>query len=327
MTATTIVNIGLLVAAMLMSAFYSGSETGFYCLNRLRVWVGAERGSGVARALMNFIRNPRATISTILVGNNIANYAATILFTEQLRHTVLGHRPDFYSSIILPPILLVFCEIIPKSVFQHHSGRLMRGAVWPLRVSAWLYSPLAWLLRAVSRIPHLLAGERQEARGSMVSQDSFKFYLSQGAAHGALSSYQRSMAENILRLGTTTLAAALTPLERAVMVRYDASFEDLREVLAGHRYSRVPVWRSSRDDIVGVINVIDVASAEGSPSASELMRDVLVLEEQTSVAQALTRMRGAKQQFAVVRDGDGRAVGVVTIKDLVEEIVGELEAW
>ncbi len=327
MTGTRIANMTLLVGAVLMSAFYSGSETGFYCLNRLRVWVQAERGGRVARVLRTFIRHPGATISTILVGNNIANYAATVLCTEQLRHTALGHRPDFYSSLILPPVLLIFAEVIPKSLFQHHADRLMYGAVWPLRVSSWVFYPAAWLLRMVSRIPHLLASGRAESRPSIVSVDSFRFYLTQGAAHGVLSSYQRSMAENILRLGSTPVSAALTPLDRVVMVSHDASFEELRDVLGGHRYSRVPVWRSSRQQIVGVVNVIDVASAEGESSASELMREVLLLEEHTSVAEALGRLRRAKQQFAVVLDADDRAVGVITVKDLVEEIVGELEAW
>jgi len=317
----------LLVAAVLTAAFYSGSETGFYCMNRLRLWVRAEQGVAAARALQRLVTRPRDAISTMLVGTNIGVYVATVLCTGKLSETVLGARADLYSSLIMPPILLIFAEIIPKSLFQHHADALMYGSVWPLRVSEVVFYPLASLLRRVSALPQLLLGQRGAPQQPAVTQETFRFYLSQGAAHGVLSSYQRRMAENILHLKSVQVATASTPLERAVMVPQDASWSEVRDVLKAHRYSRLPVYGDGRENIVGVINVIDMAGADEVSSPRELVRDVLSLRHDTSVADALNLFRDAKQQLGVVCDDAGRAIGLVTVKDLVEEIVGELEAW
>jgi CBS domain containing-hemolysin-like protein len=317
----------LLVAAILLEAFHSGSETGFYCVNRLRVWVRAEHGFPAARALQRLVRNPQVAISTCLVGTNIGVYISTVVCTELLRGTPLGPKADFYSSLIMPPILLVFAEVIPKSLFQHHADGLMPVAVWPLQVSRIVFYPLATVLRWFSGLPHLLLGRKRRPQHPLVTRDTFRFYLSQGAAHGALSPYQRRIAENILRLRSVELSSALSPLDEVVMVDREADWDELCPVLREHRYSRFPVFSGSRENIVGVINVLDVASAGGQPGAAELARDPLYLRDDMSVAEALTVLRNAKQQFAVVVDQEQRAAGIVTVKDLVEEIVGELEAW
>ncbi|MFO8008242.1 MAG: CNNM domain-containing protein [Candidatus Brocadiia bacterium] len=317
----------LLVGAVLMAAFYSGSETGIYCVNRLRVWLRARQGMVPARALQRLVSRPRLAISTMLVGTNIGIYVATAVCTEKLRHSGLAARADLYSSLIMPPILLIFAEVLPKSLFQHHAEGLMYKVVWPLRVSEWLFYPLSVLLRAVSALPQWLLGRHARGRGPVVTSDTVRFYINQGAAHGVLSSYQRRMAENIMRLRSVELTEALTPLEDVVMVSADASAETLRELLGAHRYSRVPVFEERGDNIVGVINVIDLATAEPDAGPRELVRDVLRVPRDASVAEALTMLRRAKQQFAVVTGEQGGAIGVVTVKDLVEEIVGELEAW
>jgi CBS domain containing-hemolysin-like protein len=263
----------------------------------------------------------------MLVGTNIGLYVATVVCTEKLRHTRLAPGADLYSSLIMPPILLIFAEIIPKSLFQHHADQLMYRVAWPLRVSEWIFYPLSVLLRWVSGLPQALLGKGSGFRRPAVTPATFRFYLTQGAAHGVLSPYQRRMAENILRLRSMDVTSALTPLEEVAMVAEDASAEELRALLAGHRYSRVPVYRGQRDNIMGVINVIDLAESGASGRPADLQRDVLDLPRETSVAEALSLFRREKQQFGVVTDGEGRAVGVITVKDLVEEIVGELEAW
>jgi len=317
----------LLVAAVLLAAFHSGSETGFYCVNRLRVWVRAEQGIPAAQTLQHLVSHPQAAISTFLVGTNIGVYFSTVLCTEVLRGTTFGHKAGLYSSLIMPPLLLIFAEVIPKSLFQHHAERLMYSAVWPLQISRVVFYPLAVVLRWVSRLPHLIPGHERPAEHPLVTRDTFRFYLSQGAAQGSLSPYQRRIADNILRLHSVNLTSALTPLDQVVTVEERAGWDELCQVLREHRYSRLPVYRGERENIIGVINVIDVAAAEGKLQAGELARDRLCLQADMSVADALTALRNAKQQFGVVVDQGGRAVGIVTAKDLVEEIVGELEAW
>ncbi|KPK66018.1 MAG: hypothetical protein AMK73_01235 [Planctomycetes bacterium SM23_32] len=318
----------LIAACILFAGFYSGSETGLYCMNRLRLRLGVQRGSAAARAVQRMLACPTLAISTMLIGTNLGLYLATVLATEQIRQAGWAVHAELYSGLIMPPVLLIFAEVVPKSLFQHHADRLMGGAVWPLRLSEILFYPLSALLRAISAVPRLLLKAPAGSRRAPFTAEMFRFYLGAGAAEGVLSSFQRTMAENILHLELLRVEAVMTPLVESVMVPEEASGQALLEALRPHRYSRIPVYRGSREQVVGVVNILDVAMAEGAvPSAGELARDAVSLPRWTSVADALAQLRRERTQFAVVSDAAGGAIGIVTVKDLVEEIVGELEAW
>ncbi len=319
----------LIAASVALAGFHSGNETGFYCINRLRLRLWADAGRTSARALHRLVQKPQLAISTVLVGTNIGVYLSTVLLTDLLRRTEwAGMRADVYSSLLMPPILLIFSEIGPKSLFQHHAEHLMYRTVWPLRVSEVVFYPLTLLLRWISGLPGKALRRRSTERRSTVNPDAFRFYLREGAAQGVLSSFQSTLAENILRLRTVDVATAMTPLERAVMIEHAASGDDLLQVLTDHRYSRIPIWRDEPENVVGIVNLIDVALAGGaSQGVGPFVREVPHLRRTTSVADALRKLRQERQQFAVVTDADGNALGIVTVKDLVEEIVGELQVW
>jgi CBS domain containing-hemolysin-like protein len=317
-----------IAGSILMAGFFAGSETGTYSLNRLRLRLLAEQGRPSARVLLAFIRKPRLAISTTLIGTNIGHYVATVLCTQKLAALLSSGRAELYSGLIMPPILLVLAEIIPKSLFQHHADVLLYRTIWPLRGAQALFYPVAMVLRWFGGLPGLLLGGKRQAQRAAFTAESFRFYLSEGAADGAMSSFQRTMAENIMHLKALDVADAMTELERVVMVSEEAGDEELLTTFRTHRYSRLPVYRGERDRIVGVINVIDLASADQLPArAADLAHGVLRIRPGTSVADALRILRNARQQFAVVTDEDGCALGISTVKDLVEEIVGELEAW
>ncbi len=318
----------LIAAGVAFAAFCSGSEMGAYSVNRLRLRLRAEQGSRSATALLGFIRRPRLAVSTTLIGTNVGLYLATVLTTNELARVVTEGRAELLSGLLMPPVLLILAEVLPKSLFQHHADALMSYAVWPLQVLQKLLYPLVLLLRWVGGLPQMMLGRRTADRRPLITPEAFRFYLSEGAAHGALSPLQYDMTHNILRLKTVRIGQVMTPLDRAVMVPEGATPDELQDVMRAHRYLRVPVYAGGRDEIVGVVNVLDVACApEGWSTAGELARGVMSVEQDTSVADALWALRQARQQFAVVTGPDGRAVGVATIEDLVEEIVGELEAW
>jgi putative hemolysin len=318
----------LIAASILMAGFFAGNETGAYSLNRLRLRLLAEQGRASARLLLAFIRRPRLALSTTLIGTNVGHYVATVLCTGTLAAVAGPGRAQLYSGLIMPPVLLILAEIIPKSLFQHHADVLLYRTIWPLKVAQTIFYPVAIVLRWFGGLPGLIFGHKGLPQRAAFTAESFRFYLSEGAADGAMSAFQRTMAENIMHLKALDVADAMTALEHVAMVPEEAGADELLAAFRAHRYSRLPVFRGERDAIVGVINVIDVASASRLPErAGELAHSVLRLQAGTSVADALRILRNARQQFAVVADEEGRALGISTVKDLVEEIVGELEAW
>ncbi len=318
----------VMVACIALAAFYSGSETGFYCINRLRLRLRAGRGEPAAMALQHMVSRPRLAISTMLIGTNIGLYLVTVLCTDQLRQAGFADHAELYSSLLLPPVLLILAEVIPKALFQHHADRLMYQVVWPIKVSGVVFYPLSILMQWLGGLPRLLFGARRSTHRPLFTTDSFRFYLKEGADQGVLSGSQRTMAENILHLKHLDVAATMTPLEQVVMLSEDAPHVELLDVFRRHRYSRIPVYEDSRDNVVGLIHVIDLACAEAAaPTVRDLTRWVVPIRKGTSVADALATLGQARQQLALVTDDAGRALGIVTVKDLVEEIVGELEAW
>jgi putative hemolysin len=318
----------LMVVSIVGSGFFSGTETGLYCLSRLRLRLKAERGGSSARLLHWLAANPKWLISTMLVGTNLGVYVATILCTQWLFEAGLAGRADFYAGLIMPPILLVFAEMIPKFLMQQRADSAMYPATWPLAAAQFAFLPLSLLLRGVSALPHLLFGRTVSARPPALTDTSFRHYFREGVEHGVLSGFQRRAAMNIMRLRSVAVAEAMTPLDQVIMIAEDASGEELLGLFGRHRYSRIPVHGRRRESVIGVINVIDVASVEGgSLHMRALAREPLRLQRGASVADALRAMRHSRQPLAIVTDEQGAALGIVTVKDLVEEIVGELEAW
>ncbi len=265
----------------------------------------------------------------MLIGTNICVYLATVLCTHRLIELGLGRRADLYSSLIMPPLLLVFAEIIPKSLFYLRADTLMYRTAWLLNAFRMLLYPLLAVVGWMGGLVRLVAGKAASAQDSTFTVERFRFFLSEGAAIGIVSPYQQTMADNILRVKSLQVSTAMVPLDKVVMIPEDASVDRLREVLRDHRFSRIPVCSGSRSNITGVINVMDILAAGEAVRGPvrRLTRLPQYLDRGTSVADALYALQKARGQMAVVTDAEGTAVGIITIKDLVEEIVGELEAW
>jgi len=317
----------LMALFVALAGFFSGTETGFYSLNRMRLRFRLRRGWRSARHLQELLARPELAISTVLIGTNITVYLATVLCAKKLGELGLADRADLYSSLIMPPLLLVFAEIVPKSLFRYRADTLMYRAAGALKACAVVFAPVLVVLRGMVFVLKRLVGRESQPAADVFTAERFRFYLSEGAAIGLLSPYQQAMANNVLRVKSLGLRSAMVPLERVVMISEDASREELNELLRNHRFSRIPVYSGRRDNITGTVNVIDLMCAEPDTPVRPLTRHCLSLDARLSVAEALYALQRAHQQMAVVTAHDGAAVGIVTVKDLVEEIVGELRAW
>jgi CBS domain containing-hemolysin-like protein len=264
----------------------------------------------------------------MVVGTNVGVYLATALCTHKLRQLGAAHRADLYSVLLLTPLLLVFAEIIPKSLYQRRANTLMCRTVWPLAVSEVVFYPISRSLRWLSSFPQRLFRSGWVPGQSLFTFERFYFLLSEGTARGILSPYQKTMAENILSLKSRSITHAVVPLARVTTISQSAGVQDLMGLMAEHRFSRIPVCSGDNRRIVGIVNILDVVcNASREPSIPELAREPHFLSAQMSVAEALYSLKGARQQMGVVLDQRENPIGIVTIKDLVEEIVGELRAW
>jgi putative hemolysin len=323
------------LAGFLVSAIASGVETGLYRLNRIRLRLRADAGDRRAGILLGLLRDLRGMIIVCLIGTNIGNFAVTAVATVLVASTgwvAAGTGLQVLTTLLLTPILFIFAEVAPKSIFTAEADHWMYPMARPLRASYTLLRTTG-ILPALSLLSNLVL--RLASRAGVKAADPFtprqrlRAVLSESAAEGIISGYQHELVDRVLGLRERLVRDAMIPFGRVASVAVDVSREAFLEELRRHSYSRLPVWEGRRDNIIGLIHINDVlASQDGSLGLAGLVqRQFVVVPPEMPVGHALYRLRQLRAAMAIVRDAKGRTVGILTVKDLVEEIVGELGAW
>ncbi|MGC9453729.1 MAG: CNNM domain-containing protein [Phycisphaerae bacterium] len=324
--ASLIAWIVLLWAGLVLSAYYSGMETGLYVLNKIRLDLRAESGEKRGRTLRGLLRDPNSFLAILLVGNNLANYATT--FAVSGIAVALGRRQlaEALSMLVVTPTLFILGESVPKTVFRRKAEQWVYRMGWLLYVSRFVFrwTGLVPLVRGFAIM--LMRVTRQQNRElTPLAHGNISAVVAEGRATGTITHFQSMMAERVVHIREVTLSDVMVPMSRVVWAERGVSRRELIDRLRGHEHSRLPLL-DERKQVVGVVNVYDVLMLEDTAPA-EKARPPLILPEEMTVTDALYRMRRARSPMAIVRARDGEHVGIATIKDLVEEIVGELEEW
>lgn len=317
--------------AVLASGFFSGAEMGVYALNTVRVRVLATRGDSVAARLLKLVERYETVVITALVGTNIADYVATAAVTAMLlTQASSATAAEFYATLIVTPLILVFGNLIPKDNFRRNPDRLMRLASTPLTLFAMTvrWSGLLTLLRGLSRklLRYFDPTSADESADLRPRTRALKI-VREGAERGGLSAFQRDTFERVIGLSRTRVSKVMVPLSKTACVPDRVERDALIELVNETHFSRLPVYRGGRQNVIGVLHVFDVYAAERTDGIKEHIREVLRISASDSVPAALRKLQEHHEVFAIVEDRRGNALGVLTIKDLVEEIVGELEVW
>lgn len=319
------------LAAVAMSAFFSGTETGVYCLNRVRLRVRADQNDARARRLASLVERPQELVITTLLGANVAEYLATVCVTALLLHAAAAQSlAEIYTTAILTPVILVFGGVMPKDWFRRESDRLMYPLALPLtwcqRAARW--TGLVWVLgRLTHGLIRWIDPLRLGADEDLLPRARMRRLLSEGAASGGLSRFQRDTLERVMNISRVRLADVMVPRGRAVIVPVETSRADLLRIARMAHFSRLPVYRDDRRRIVGIVNVYHVLTDDEGKPIADHVQEATFLQATETVPAALVKMQQARQVMAIVTDPAGNCLGLFTMKDLVEEIVGELAAW
>jgi len=321
--------VGLL--GLIGSAVYSGLETGIYRLNRIRLHLYAHQNEPRARLLDRMIRDPNRMLGTLLIGNNIANYAASLCIAALLDAAGYTDRQVIVIvAVVLTPMLFVFGEVLPKDLFgsytdqvTYHFARFLRGTellfTWTL------------LLPAVDGINRLLArlfGSEELARLSVHPRRAVTELMREGIGHGLISPYQSDMIDRVLHPTEQTVGDAMVPWASVRTLRAGAPPEAAWALADRAPHTRFPLVEAD-GTVVGVLNIFDVLlhPVEQCPPLRALARTLPRCGRGTALRDALAMLRRQRSAMALVVDPGDKPLGVVTIKDLVEPITGELAVW
>lgn len=327
----------LAVLTMVLSAIFSGLETGVYRLSRLRVRLGAEKGRWRYILLGKAMQDGSGLLLSLLVANNLANYLATSSITYLFLAVATSERmAELLATLLAAPLLFVFAESLPKNVFLYRADALT-AYFGPLlfvvhRLLTWC--GIVPLLKLTSQLFGCMMGSAVPSKTMITSAQSHqvKAILRDTHEEGILSSVQTEMIGRIINVPNLRLNAVMVPFGQVQSLPIRCDRTALLNKLRHHGLTRILVWEGSSPNVVGFINVYDVLSSEEDfDSLYPFLKPIERLDGSTAVTDAIDIMRCKELKMVLVtrarRGGRLSPVGIVTMKDLVEELLGELAEW
>jgi putative hemolysin len=324
---------------IMLGGFFSGSETGVYRLSRFRLRLGVERSRPMYKMLSKIMADSQGLVFAILIGNNLVNYLATTTVTVIILNTKMHEQAAFYATLLMTPILFTFSEVIPKNIFYYRSDTLMPRIVPAL----WLFNKLfvvtgaVWLLKIISHYFTRLFGSSAEASTAISASRAgqIKQIVHETREEGILSTVQNDIINRLLKMPDINIALVMTPISETEMISLNSDRGAVLKMLRRSEYTHLPVYESTRSNIIGFIRIYDVLA--GDSEFKDLRKFVIPLETFTAttpVIEAMNNMRKQNLKIVLVTGQTNtkhkktpRALGIVTMKDLVEELTGELAQW
>jgi CBS domain containing-hemolysin-like protein len=313
------------VACLLATAFFSAAEMAFIAANRVRLRHLAEEGSRTAARYLEDFRRPERVLSTAMMGVTIAHIIASSAVTYALLPALGGWAP-WVVTAALTPVMLVFGEVIPKAVAREWATSLILRLYVPIRWASALLAPLVWATtRVVSGLLRFFGGPGADSR-HFVSREELKALLAMEPDEADVTTVEAEMIDKIFDLGDTTVREVMVPLVEVAMLPETATPADAVALISQRGFSRIPIYAQRETDIVGVVAAMDLLrrGAEAS-SLAELRRPASYVPETKRIDDLLREMQRSRNHLAVVVDEYGGSTGVVTLEDILEQIVGEIQ--
>ncbi len=312
------------VLCLLTTMFFSAAEMAFIAANRLRLRHLAEEGSRTAARYLEAFRHPERILSTAMVGVTISHIVASSIATVVLI-PAYGGWAWLVATAVITPVMLVFGEIIPKAVAREWATSLILRLYRPLTWASKLLLPFVFIANAiVAAMLRLVGGPVPDTR-HFVSREELKALLAMEPGEAEVTTQEAEMIDKIFDLGDTTVREVMVPLVDVVMLPETATVSDAILLMQQRGFSRLPVYGQRETNVVGVITSMDLLRRGGQAhSVVEIMRPPTFVPETKRIDDLLREMQKSRNQLAIVVDEYGGATGIVTLEDIVEQIVGEI---
>ncbi len=326
--ATAWLQLTILVVSLILCATASAAETAFTSISRIKLRNLVEEGDVKAAEIENLLTNPNVFLSTILVINSVAVIVASSMATVlALRFSeTLG---ELISTVLISLVVLIFCEITPKTAAVQNPIRWARVLVRPVRNAAWLLRPIVWSLSAVTNFFVRLIGGQIKHRGPFVTEEELRLLVSVGEEEGVLEEEETEMIHSIFEFADTTVREVMVPRIDMVTLEADATVDEAVDLALQAGFSRIPVYKESIDDITGVLYTKDMLKQlredHNTLPVRDLVRPAYFVPETKKLDDLLREIQQKRVHMVIVVDEYGSVAGLVTIEDLVEEIVGDIQ--
>jgi len=319
-----VIYVWIIGLALLVTAFFSAAEMSFIAANRVRLRHMAEGGHRTAVRYLEAFRSPERLLSTAMMGVTIAHITASSVATWALI-PVVGGGAALLVTLALTPLMLVFGEVIPKAVARERATGLILALFPMIEGVGKLLTPLTWGANALVGRALSLVGRQPTSTRQFVSREELKLLLQMEPEEADVTVTEAEMIDKIFDLGETAVREVMVPLVDVAALPETASPADAVRLIQERGFSRIPVFTDRAFNIVGVVTTMDLLRLGGqAPDLRSLMRPATYAPETKRIDDLLREMQKNRVQLAVVVDEYGGAVGIVTVEDIVEEVVGEI---
>ncbi len=315
----------VLVILLILSAFFSSAETAFTTANRIRMRTLAENGSKAASRVLAITDNMHKMLSAILIGNNIVNLSASSIATT-LAMKLFGSAGAGIATGILTLLILIFGEISPKTIATIHADRIALLYSSVIYALMYILTPLIFIVNQLSMAFLKLLRVNPNAEKATMTEEEFKTIVEVGHETGVLENEEHKMINNMFDFGDSQAKEIMIPRIDMTFAKSDSTYDELIEIFRKDKFTRLPVYEDTTDNVIGIINMKDLLLCEDTPefSVHSLMREPYFTYEHKNISELFLEMQKNSINFAIVLDEYGVTAGMVTMEDLLEEIVGEI---
>ena len=317
----------LIVVLLLLKGFFSGSEIALVNSDKVKLNARANQGHKGAREVLELFKTPDVMLGTTLVGTNIATVALTSMVTV-LFIRFFGERGDLYAFLVFTPVLLILGEIVPKSIFQQKSDEVAPIAIYPLKIFSIVFYPIIFVFSRIARLLARMLGGGKKEQNLFMTREQIRSVVDMTERTSSVDAFDRGRIRRVIRFGDTTVGEAMIPIAEVTAINRQRSILRAIATVRKKGYNRLPVYKGNISNIVGIVTLTtwDLMDPE---TADKKLDDLIkppqyVLQFQT-IDELLPILRQREDHMAIVVDEFGSAIGIITMEDIVEEVVGDID--
>ncbi len=316
-----------MVILLLLKGFFSGSEIALVNSDKIHLHHKANQGHNGAKLILKMFKRPDVMLGTTLVGTNIATVILTTLGTL-LMIRFFGKHGDIYAFLIYTPFFLILGEIVPKSVYQQKADVLAPIIIYPLRLFSIIFAPIIFIFSKVARLTARLLGSGKSDQSVFITRELVRSVVEMAERGSNVDAFDRGRIKRVIRFADTTVGEAMIPVAEMTAVNHNQNTREAVNLIRRLGYNRLPVYKDNTSNIFGIITLTtwDMMDRElPSRPLSEFIKQPHYVSANQTIDQLLPVLRRRKDHMAIVVDEFGSGIGMITMEDILEEVVGEID--
>jgi len=317
----------LIIILLFLKGFFSGSEIALVNSDKMKLQHKARQGHKGAQLVLKLFQAPDILLGTTLVGTNIATVALTTIAATMFIQ-LFGSMGDFFAFLVVTPLLLIFGEIVPKSIYQQKSDEIAPVAVYPLRIFSWVFFPVIFIFSRVARLVARISVGGQSEQTVFMAREQIRTVVDMAERGTNVGTFDRERIKRTIRFGETTVGEAMIPIADVVAIKHNRDMRTAIQMVYSQGFNRLPVYQRNASNIVGVLTLSTWDLMEPdlkNKSIDDYVKPAKYVTTHQTIDHLLKALKERKDHMAVVVDEFGSAVGMITMEDILEEVVGEID--